>query len=131
YVIFIPRYSIFSFSSRRRHTRSTRDWSSDVCSSDLLLASITFATVMTFIARKHAFTKTLERMTGSAGLQSIGTGFTLLASRMGIQGVSLREATLGSAFSINLNGHGVVAVSPELVASLTPDEAEAVVAHEL
>src|SRR5207247_5816875 len=23
------------FSSRRRHTRSTRDWSSDVCSSDL------------------------------------------------------------------------------------------------
>src|SRR6266536_5252506 len=27
----------FFFSSRRRHTRSTRDWSSDVCSSDLLL----------------------------------------------------------------------------------------------
>src|SRR5438874_4114985 len=25
------------FSSRRRHTRSLRDWSSDVCSSDLLL----------------------------------------------------------------------------------------------
>src|SRR5207249_8861882 len=28
----IPR---FFFSSRRRHTRSKRDWSSDVCSSDL------------------------------------------------------------------------------------------------
>src|SRR5438067_1424579 len=27
---------IFFFSSRRRHTRSKRDWSSDVCSSDLL-----------------------------------------------------------------------------------------------
>src|SRR6266536_4927229 len=26
---------MFFFSSRRRHTRSTRDWSSDVCSSDL------------------------------------------------------------------------------------------------
>src|SRR6266576_2575624 len=25
----------FCFSSRRRHTRSLRDWSSDVCSSDL------------------------------------------------------------------------------------------------
>src|SRR5207249_5057223 len=25
----------FFFSSRRRHTRSKRDWSSDVCSSDL------------------------------------------------------------------------------------------------
>src|SRR2546421_6845766 len=28
----------FFFSSRRRHTRSDRDWSSDVCSSDLLFA---------------------------------------------------------------------------------------------
>src|SRR5204862_1217213 len=27
----------FFFSSRRRHTRSLRDWSSDVCSSDLFL----------------------------------------------------------------------------------------------
>src|SRR5699024_11751428 len=27
----------FFFSSRRRHTRSKRDWSSDVCSSDLCL----------------------------------------------------------------------------------------------
>src|SRR5207247_4310900 len=26
---------VFVVSSRRRHTRSTRDWSSDVCSSDL------------------------------------------------------------------------------------------------
>src|SRR2546429_5272447 len=26
---------IFFFSSRRRHTRCSRDWSSDVCSSDL------------------------------------------------------------------------------------------------
>src|SRR5216683_4748728 len=26
----------FFFSSRRRHTRSDRDWSSDVCSSDLI-----------------------------------------------------------------------------------------------
>src|SRR2546422_7676234 len=27
---------IFFFSSRRRHTRCSRDWSSDVCSSDLV-----------------------------------------------------------------------------------------------
>src|SRR2546421_4079190 len=37
----VPGYSnifniFFFFSSRRRHTRSDRDWSSDVCSSDLL-----------------------------------------------------------------------------------------------
>src|SRR5204862_5995100 len=29
------RLTLFFFSSRRRHTRSLRDWSSDVCSSDL------------------------------------------------------------------------------------------------
>src|SRR6266496_2910312 len=29
----------FFFSSRRRHTRSLRDWSSDVCSSDLRVSS--------------------------------------------------------------------------------------------
>src|SRR2546422_11411478 len=28
-------YFIFFFSSRRRHTRCSRDWSSDVCSSDI------------------------------------------------------------------------------------------------
>src|SRR5690349_24062490 len=28
-------FFLFFFSSRRRHTRSLRDWSSDVCSSDL------------------------------------------------------------------------------------------------
>src|SRR2546429_3549995 len=27
----------FFFSSRRRHTRCSRDWSSDVCSSDLMI----------------------------------------------------------------------------------------------
>src|SRR2546421_6449415 len=29
-------FLFFFFSSRRRHTRSDRDWSSDVCSSDLV-----------------------------------------------------------------------------------------------
>src|SRR2546422_3254867 len=33
-------YIFFFFSSRRRHTRCSRDWSSDVCSSDLKNASI-------------------------------------------------------------------------------------------
>src|SRR2546429_1002086 len=33
--IAIETKSLFFFSSRRRHTRCSRDWSSDVCSSDL------------------------------------------------------------------------------------------------
>src|SRR5207247_4143654 len=35
FIICLCSFYIFFFSSRRRHTRSTRDWSSDVCSSDL------------------------------------------------------------------------------------------------
>src|SRR5699024_11226282 len=38
---FIDLFSFF-FSSRRRHTRSKRDWSSDVCSSDLKKTSFSF-----------------------------------------------------------------------------------------
>src|SRR5207249_5054611 len=33
-LVYFVAYKFF-FSSRRRHTRSKRDWSSDVCSSDL------------------------------------------------------------------------------------------------
>src|SRR5690606_40164814 len=33
-------YILFFFSSRRRHTRFSRDWSSDVCSSDLKVVVI-------------------------------------------------------------------------------------------
>src|SRR2546429_2407283 len=38
----IRKYFYFFFSSRRRHTRCSRDWSSDVCSSDLEVESFTF-----------------------------------------------------------------------------------------
>src|SRR5690606_40227760 len=34
-VLVLGLYDVFFFSSRRRHTRFSRDWSSDVCSSDL------------------------------------------------------------------------------------------------
>src|SRR3712207_7021268 len=42
----------FFFSSRRRHTRYWRDWSSDVCSSDLelLVGDVTSSARMTEIA---------------------------------------------------------------------------------
>src|SRR5438128_6097926 len=33
-------YGVFFFSSRRRHTRCYRDWSSDVCSSDLTVSAL-------------------------------------------------------------------------------------------
>ncbi len=96
-----------------------------------IVSSLAFATIMTSIARGHAFTKMLERMTGPFGLPSITGGFSLLSNKMGIQRVSLREATMGSAFSISMKRRGVVAMSSELAQSLSPDETEAVLAHEL
>src|SRR2546426_4547955 len=39
----LSRFFFFFFSSRRRHTRLQGDWSSDVCSSDLLSVSSAFA----------------------------------------------------------------------------------------
>src|SRR5207249_5440980 len=39
----VLRSFVFFFSSRRRHTRSKRDWSSDVCSSDLEASLVIFA----------------------------------------------------------------------------------------
>src|SRR3989440_9192481 len=41
---------LFFFSSRRRHTRSDRDWSSDVCSSDLV---VKFYTLYPSVYKKH------------------------------------------------------------------------------
>src|SRR5690606_41123805 len=38
-MITLPMDIYFFYSSRRRHTRFSRDWSSDVCSSDLLDAA--------------------------------------------------------------------------------------------
>src|SRR5258705_1161144 len=35
--MYLTMYYFFFFSSRRRHTRCLSDWSSDVCSSDLVL----------------------------------------------------------------------------------------------
>src|SRR2546429_2423126 len=41
----------FFFSSRRRHTRCSRDWSSDVCSSDLRHYSAHFGGVQLLVAQ--------------------------------------------------------------------------------
>src|SRR5438034_1509354 len=44
YILFcLNIFTIFFFSSRRRHTRSLCDWSSDVCSSDLWVEFTDFA----------------------------------------------------------------------------------------
>src|SRR5207249_6514760 len=46
--IFFILFFFFFFSSRRRHTRSKRDWSSDVCSSDLIAPFTFFFSLLAF-----------------------------------------------------------------------------------
>src|SRR5206468_5884871 len=54
----------FFFSSRRRHTRSDRDWSSDVCSSDLDEVQRDlgdYAKTLHFVGSKHGDLGQLRR----------------------------------------------------------------------
>src|SRR5258707_8404326 len=56
-------FFFFFFSSRRRHTRYWRDWSSDVCSSDLGGVEPAVVTFTTSIA-SAAINELLERLIG-------------------------------------------------------------------
>src|SRR2546428_12823361 len=67
---------------------------------------------------------------GSFSGSTVGETCAELCRKMNIQGVDLREATVGNAFSLNSNGRKVVAVSPEMVTSMSSAEVEAGHAHE-
>src|SRR5699024_11453212 len=64
---------VFFFSSRRRHTRSKRDWSSDVCSSDLVLLPIFYDS---FTLRRAAE----RRLSAQAGVFLVGDGLAPLVA---------------------------------------------------
>src|SRR3712207_2416814 len=69
---------VFFFSSRRRHTRYWRDWSSDVCSSDLtgrLTSEMVIKTVLMRIpvlVSRSGFTAWGVELARQAGLTLIG-----------------------------------------------------------
>src|SRR5256885_9768093 len=67
---------VFFFSSRRRHTRLQGDWSSDVCSSDLVLSP--------------------AKMGASSLVASDAAKVTLGAAGAGLVAVAIMTATLGS-----------------------------------
>src|SRR5699024_6549459 len=58
------------FSSRRRHTSSKRDWSSDVCSSDLFGSGATMILGLTFIGLRASSAHQAAALSGMA--QSVG-----------------------------------------------------------
>src|SRR2546422_5980260 len=61
---------IFFFSSRRRHTRCSRDWSSDVCSSDLVCdVAYPLLGVAQYLAVQRA-----EAAEGGSDVANMGSG---------------------------------------------------------
>jgi len=97
-----------------------------------IIASLVFSSVLTVAARKFAAPRILSSMAAeSYSDRRLWETFAKLSVRMGIVGAELREARIGNAFSVSVKGRKLVAVSPSLVQSLTPEEAEAVLAHEL
>src|SRR2546421_3597078 len=64
-------YFFFFFSSRRRHTRSDRDWSSDVCSSDLPNARSAGSFFMNPVLSAAAFAELQQRWKTAGGTGAI------------------------------------------------------------
>src|SRR5690554_7618509 len=58
FVMFFGFFFFFFFSSRRRHTRCGRDWSSDVCSSDLTQPLVTYCSTV-YISLCCCYSKSL------------------------------------------------------------------------
>jgi len=97
-----------------------------------LVASIGIASLMSLLARRYAFPRMLEGMiAGDFSSSRLSETCAELCKKMNISGVDLREATVGNAFSLENKGRKVVAISPELVSSMSSAEVEAVIAHEL
>src|SRR5699024_11872165 len=65
----------FFFSSRRRHTRSKRDWSSDVCSSDLTHGHQVLQVFLRGLVQAAKHIVIIERATiGGHAVQRFGQG---------------------------------------------------------
>jgi len=97
-----------------------------------LIASLGVASLLSLIARRYAFPRRLESMVSERYSGSgLGETFSNLCRKMNIRGVDLRKATVGNAFSLDSKGRKIVAVAPDLVASMNSEEIEAVIAHEL
>src|SRR5690606_40598855 len=85
----------FFFSSRRRHTRFSRDWSSDVCSSDLVALGVAGGIFQTVLGNPLASPDIL----GVSGGASAAAAFAIVV--LGLSGLLVGlAALLGAAAEI-------------------------------
>src|SRR5207245_10246610 len=97
-----------------------------------VVVSIGIAALLSLIARRYAVPRMMGGMiAGTYSGSLLSETFADLCGKMNMRGVDLREATVGNAFSLDNKGLKVVAVSPELVSSMSQAEVETVIANEL
>src|SRR6266511_5923623 len=95
--------SFFFFSSRRRHTRFSRDWSSDVCSSDLADRPRDAAVLLEGWAKPRPADEEAARRRSEL-LARIGEGDKALAVERGALEAYAKEAPLDEAREAELKG---------------------------
>src|SRR5258707_6626720 len=107
----VQREYVFFFSSRRRHTRYWRDWSSDVCSSDLKAAQ-----------GAHAAAREASSISAKAAARAAGHA---------VATAHMADHSLGAAIyalkSVEATGGSVDAVRAWQVNRLPPEVRELVV----
>src|SRR5216683_3547583 len=88
-------WQYFFFSSRRRHTRSDRDWSSDVCSSDLTPPSPRTALVhfVTAIRSRHVLETVVSRYIGEGLVGAEGFAVDTCAYRKSSPSILVVQST--------------------------------------
>src|SRR5690554_7333090 len=98
--------SVFFFSCRRRHTRCGRDWSSDVCSSDLAKKGwFAKANVASDFNNFHEGQLLFNRFTSDYKIFAFGLGSNTLNSSLSSEDVAIANAG-GSAMASNISsGH--------------------------
>src|SRR5690349_8788752 len=113
---------MFFFSSRRRHTRSLRDWSSDVCSSDLIVlgAGIVGTSIALHLAKRGLAVALVDRQGigegTSYGNAGVIEGNTLLPHPFPVGFSALLRVALKRATEANYHLGFLPQVAPWLLA---------------
>src|SRR5699024_10395105 len=108
------------FSSRRRHTRSKRDWSSDVCSSDLAKAKLW----ETIIGSKKFEKELINRLPAFGKAIDINCVRTVLLCSKNLK-KCLRTGTI--LFLLNITIRYIhEATSPNIILMIAPVEANSI-----
>src|SRR2546429_5935748 len=89
-------WCVFFFSSRRRHTRCSRDWSSDVCSSDLsgLLRDLPLLEqIFCAVRRAVKIPLTIKLRAGWDEKSIVAVEVARLAESIGVEAVAVHPRT--------------------------------------